>query len=122
MFKIGLALIVAAAVYWSVAFVPHYWVTFKMEEVVTVSILEWRDKRNVDKSKERLAHELEKKEIPLYVLPEDCDWYEEERRRHLACYWAVDVKWPLVSKRTTLEFFVGKYLTTNDEMRDWSEL
>ena len=117
LFKVGLLIAAVAAVYWGVAFLPHYWVTYKMEEVVTVSTLEWRDKSK-DKAQDRLARELDKKEIPLYVLPQDCEFYEEENRRHVDCYWAVDVKWLLVDKRTTLEFYVGKYLDKRDVLHD----
>ena len=119
-FKVTLALIVAMAIYWAVAFIPHYWVAAKMDEVVTISILEWRDKRSMAKSKERLERELDKKEIPQYVVPEDCEWSVEEDLRHLDCWWAVDVKWPIVDKRTTLEFYVGKYLDSDDHLGDWS--
>ncbi len=120
-FKISLLLLVAAAIYWAVAFIPHYWVAVKMDEVVTISILEWRDKHSMEKSKERLARELDNKEIPMYIAPEDCEWSLEEDRRHLDCWWAVDVKWPIVDKRTTLEFFVGKYLDKDDHLGDWTK-
>ena len=121
LFKLGLLIATVAVVYWGVAFLPHYWVTYKMEEVVTVSTLEWRDKSKA-KAQERLARELDKKEIPLYVVPQDCEFYEEQNRRHVDCYWAVDVKWLLIDKRTTLEFYVGKYLDSRDVLHDISEL
>jgi hypothetical protein len=121
LFKVGLLLVAVSIVYWGVAFVPHYWVAVKMDEVVTLTTLEWRDKSK-EKAIGRLDIELDKKEIPVYVLPGDCEFYEQEGRRHVDCYWAVDVKWLIVDKRTTLEFYVGKYLDGRDVLHDIDEL
>ena len=111
-----LAFIAGAYSIW--AFVPPYWTARKMDEVVTVSILEWRD-RNQVKGESMLAHELDKREIPMYIIPEDCEFWEDGKEKHVSCYWAVDVKYPLVDKRTTLEFEVHKYLDASGDLYDW---
>jgi hypothetical protein len=116
--KILVFLGIFAGLFWSYAFLPHYWTHMEMEEVVQVSLLTWRDK-NKARAMETLEHELKKREIPSYIIPEDCEFYEEENRRHMECFWAVDVKYPLIEKRKTLEFVVNKYLDENDNLYDW---
>lgn len=108
----------AAGAYAIWAFIPPYWTSKKMEEVVTVSILEWRD-RNQMRAESQLAHELDKREIPMYIMPEDCEFWEEGREKHVSCYWAVDVKYPLIDKRTTLEYEVHQYLDADQDLHTW---
>jgi len=112
----GAAFIAGAYLIW--AFVPPYWTAKKMDEVVTVVLLDWRD-RNLHKAEANLPNELDKREIPMYIIEDDCEFWEEGKEKHLSCFWAVDVKYPLVDKRTTLEFEVHKYLDTNQNLHDW---
>ena len=118
--KILMALVAVALAYAAWAFLPHYWVERKMDEVVTVVLLDWRDK-SLRRAQEGLPIEMDKREIPDYLLAEDCEFWEQGGEKHLECYWAIDVKYPLVDKRTTLEFYNHKYLDKNDALRDWED-
>ncbi len=117
--KVVMLLVVVAAAYAAWAFLPHFWVERKMEEVVQVSLLDWRDRNNQGRAEDRLLRELDKREIPEYILAEDCEFYEQGGERHIECYWAVDIKYPLLDKRTTLEFYCHQYLDKNDGLHNW---
>lgn len=118
--KTFMLLTALALAYAAWAFLPHFWVERKMDEVVTVTLLEWRDKTR-KRSEDRLVKELNDREIPDYILADDCEFYEQGGEKHLECYWAVDVKYPLVDKRTTLEFYCHQYLDDRDGLHDWEK-
>lgn len=114
-FKIFLTLVVVVGGTIAWFELPHQWVKYKMDEVVQLSILEWRDK-SLKKAEERLPREMDKKTIPNYILVDDCKFYEERAERHLSCYWAIDVTYPLVNKVRTLEFRSHKYLDASNHL------
>ena len=108
--KILLLLMAVVGSAWGWVIGPHHWHKYKMDEVVTVSLLEWRDKSQ-KKGEERLVRELDKREIPTYILPSDCRFYVERDEKHLSCFWALSVSFPLVGMPQHLEFRSHKYLT-----------
>ena len=116
--KIVMAIVAVGAAYAVWAFLPPYWAERQMDEVVTVTLLDWRD-HNRGRAEDGLPLTMDKREIPEYILAEDCEFWEQGGEKHLECYWAVDVKYPLVDKRTTLEFYCHQYLDKNDLLRNW---
>lgn len=107
--KILMVLIVVGSGFYVAVITPHYWIKYKMDEIVQVSLLEWRD-RSQAKAQERLLHELDKQEIPTYIIPKDCNIYEEKGERHVRCEWAVNVVFPVINQVQHLEFGAHKYL------------
>ncbi len=92
-------------------FYPIYLVKFEMSEVVQVVILDWRDK-NKTRAQSRLKAELRKREMPDYIYAEDCEFYTQQKQKHLDCWWEVDVDLPGYHK--TLEFTIHKYLDASE--------
>ncbi len=109
----------AAGAYYAWVVVPPHWVHIKMDEIVQVSLLEWRDK-SLRKARERLAREVEKRNIPDYIIPdEDCEFSERVGgERHLDCYWEVEVTFPFINKTQTFYFTSHKYLDSDDQLHD----
>lgn len=114
-FKILLALVVLVAGTWVWSIGPHHWTKYKMDGVVQVSLLEWRDKSQ-RKGEERFARELDKRGLPTYILPSDCEFYEERDEKHVSCFWAIDVSFPLLDTPQHMEFWSHKYLTTDRQL------
>lgn len=111
------------AIYLAWAFIPPYYTKYKMNEVVQITLLDWRDFNNQERSLETLVIEMDNKEVPEYVWPEDCEFFTDstDGSRHLDCYWAVEVKYPGLQKRTQLEFQVHKYLDSRDVLKTASD-
>ncbi len=106
------AAMVVGGLYVASVFYPIYLIKFEMAEVVQVVLLEWRDK-NKERAKSRLVAELKKREIPDYIYAEDCEFYTQQKQKHLDCWWEVEVKLP--GYQRTLEFIVHKYLDASEK-------
>lgn len=89
---------------------PHYWVKYKMDEVVQVTVLEWRDFQSMRRAQDRLPRELEKYEIPSYIILNDCTIFEEKGEKHVKCDWSIDVRFPLVEYKHHLDFVSHKFI------------
>ncbi|MCB9743028.1 MAG: hypothetical protein H6741_02805 [Alphaproteobacteria bacterium] len=100
-------------------FAPHYYAEWKMNDVVQVTLLEWADK-NKKKAEERFLRELDKREIPTYVIRDDCEFYESEGEKHIDCQWAVEVKIPLVNHWQHLEFSAHQSVNDNRNLTNWN--
>ncbi len=112
----------AATGLWAVyAFVPPQWAEREMHNVVIMSLFEWRD-RSLESAKKSLSKEMDKAEIPEYIWPEDCTYWEDGEQKHMNCYWEVDVFVPFTEKLVkTLEFEVHKYLDAKGNVHDQFE-
>jgi hypothetical protein len=86
-------------------FSPYYWDYLKMQEVTKSAVLEWDAWDSKPRAVTRLADELERREIPDYILDEDCEFIEEANQTYtVRCAWAVDVYYPFTDKFRTLSF------------------
>ncbi|MCB9758735.1 MAG: hypothetical protein H6739_02760 [Alphaproteobacteria bacterium] len=109
---------VAAGGYWLWTFAPHYWVKFKMDEVVQITLLEWSDKSR-EKAEARLLRELDEREIPEYVIPRDCELYEDQGLKHVNCAWAIEIVHPFIEKRSHLSFVSHKAVDKHRNLETW---
>jgi hypothetical protein len=106
-----LALAAVALVAWT--FLPYQWHYLKMKEVTKSAVLEWDAWDNKARAEEKLADLLDRRSIPDYILPEDCQFTEEPVAIYtVRCAWKVDVYYPFTKKFKTLSF---ETLETVDE-------
>lgn len=109
--KLIWAALVVSGLYAAANIYPIYLVKFEVSEIVQVVLLEWRDK-NKTRAQSRLTAEFKKREIPAYVYPEDCEFYTQQKQKHLDCWWEAEFTFPGFNK--TLEFTVHKYLDAGE--------
>ncbi|MDP2312754.1 MAG: hypothetical protein Q8P41_07600 [Pseudomonadota bacterium] len=98
--------LVAAAGGWAWFFGPYWLDYYKMEDVVGSAVLSWAA-FNENKGKMELAEGLRKREIPDYLTPDACRFYQEGGGvKVVDCAWTVDVYLPLVDQARRLNFRV----------------
>jgi len=91
-------------------FLPYYWHYMKMQEVTKSAVLEWDAWDNQARAEEKLADLLDRRSIPDYILPDDCQFLEEPVQIYtVRCAWKVDVYYPFTKKFKT-------YLTATIEI------
>lgn len=96
-----LVLIVAAlmGIGWAVIFGPYWIDAWKMQDVVGSAALSW-DAFSEDKGRQQLLDEMKRREIPEYLTPEECTFFEEpDHSKVVDCNWYVDVYPPLIEPR-----------------------
>lgn len=103
-----LLLAALAGVGWAWIFGPYYVDAWKMEDVVGTAVLSWAN-LNRARGEEELASGLRDREIPDYLNPQACDFYEEGSGfKTVDCAWFVDVHVPVVDQTRRLKFRVVK--------------
>lgn len=92
---------------WYYYFGSYYIDAFKMNDVVGTSALTWTAYNQV-RAQNELKDQLKRREIPEYLTPEQCTFYEEpEGAKVVDCQWVVDVEVPMLGERR-LKFRVAK--------------
>jgi hypothetical protein len=100
---IVLALVVGAAFLHT--FGPYYWDAVNMKEVVRNTALTYQD-RGREKGLERLTQELYQRDIPDYIVEDDCELESYDRMFTVRCAWSVSVEWPFTSISRVMSFDV----------------
>ena len=120
--KIIIGLVLLSGAYWAYAFLPHYWAAMKMDEVVQVTALYYRDNpHSEEKVREKYERELDIRDIPLYFEPDWCSIYDYARELHVECWWDVTVDVPALGPKV-VEFYIHKYVDpTSGELYDISD-
>lgn len=97
----------AAGIGWGVIFGPYYIDAWKMEEVAGSAAASWAA-YNEEKGRYQLIDEMKRREIPEYLTPDKCNFYEDaDQSKIVDCNWYVDVYPPLVEPRR-LKFHVTR--------------
>lgn len=97
---------------WSYYFGSYYVDAFKMNDVVGSAALSWTAYTQ-QRAQNELKDQLKRREIPEYLTPEQCTFYEEpEGAKVVDCQWHVDVEVPLMGERR-LRFRVAKAANGN---------
>ena len=107
-------LLVAAllGVGWYYYFGSYYIDAFKMNDVVGSAALSWTAYTQL-RAQNELKDELKRREIPEYLTPEQCTFYEEPAGAKVVdCQWIVDVEVPVLGERR-LKFRVAKAAVGN---------
>ena len=95
----------AAVALYAWTFLPYYWHYTKMQEVTKSAVLEWDAWDNQARAEDKLSDLLDRRSIPDYILPEDCQFLEEPGPIYtVRCAWKVDVYYPFTKKFKTLSF------------------
>lgn len=103
-------LIVAALVGagWCWFFGTHYVQAWKMSDVVGSAALSWQS-LGENRGHQQLEEEMRRREIPGYITPDMCTFYEEpDETKIVECSWFVDVYLPMVKEGRRLRFRVAK--------------
>jgi hypothetical protein len=132
-----LGILVLAAVVYGVlcarAFFPAWWTNFQVKEIVTESLMEWRDNGGPEMSdrlaKAKLTHLLDDMEIPAEIvfLADSCQQsgccFEMPfpGERHVDCAWGEEVKLPFLNKWVPLDFRVHRYLDAENHLHNVKE-
>lgn len=99
LFRLLLVGLLAAGIGWGVLFGPHWIAYYKQDNCVANAALRWSDVGE-DKGKIELKSCMEKAEIPSYLLPEDCRFFETpDKDKTVQCEWYVDVEVPMLGLR-----------------------
>jgi hypothetical protein len=105
---------------------PVFWTKVMVDEVVKLSLLEWRDKSE-GKALARMKYELAKRDVPENIVfvvescgPRGCCLFEREKDvRHADCWWDEEVEIPFTNQWVKFEFSVHKFLDPDDHLHDW---
>ncbi len=100
---IVLALIVGALFLHT--FGPYYWDAVNMKEVVQNTAITYQD-RGREKGLQRLTQELYQRDIPDYILENDCKLSSERQIFTVRCAWDIQVAWPFTEIYRTMSFDV----------------
>jgi hypothetical protein len=95
-----------AALAWAWLFGPYWLDYFRMKDVVGSAALSWSA---FDEARGRmeLAQGLRKREIPDYLTPDACDFYQDPGGiKVVDCGWTVDVMIPGLDSARRLHFDV----------------
>lgn len=113
-----LLLAALAGLGWCWLFGPYYVDAWKMEDVAGSAVLSWAN-YNKGKGEQELARGLRDREIPEYLTPQACDFYEEpEQVKTVDCAWFVDVQIPVVDQARRLKFRVVKSASRDGRLMD----
>lgn len=116
--KIGTVLLLLAAIVgggWSYYFGIHHVQAYKMNDVVGTAALTWVALGET-RAHQKLDEELRRREIPEYVTPENCTFYEDAGEKTVECSWVVDVYLPFVADGRRMRFRVAKTALANGEL------
>jgi hypothetical protein len=86
-------------------FGPYYWDAINMKEVVRNSALTYQD-RGKEKGLERLTQELYQRDIPDYIVEDDCRLENRGEIFTVRCAWTVSQDWPFTSIAREMSFDV----------------
>jgi hypothetical protein len=125
--KIGPILFLAVAIYGGLflkdAF-PVVWTWMQVDEVAKVTLLEWRDKSE-GKARTRMEFELGDRNVPSHIVSpvphcgeRGCCLFEQEKERHVDCWWDEAIFLPFSDVSWILEFQVHKYLDADNRLND----
>ncbi len=84
-------------------FGPYYWDAMHMKEVARNTCITFQE-RGEAKGKQRLTQELYQREIPDYIVEDDCDFIEKMGVHTVRCYWEVEQAWPFTDITRILVF------------------
>jgi hypothetical protein len=111
-----LALAALLGVGWAWFFGPYWIDYYKMNDVVGSAALSW-SAFNEARGRMELADGLRKREIPDYLTPDACRFYEEAGSvKVVDCAWTVDVYIPVVATARRLSFQVVKSVGTDGRL------
>ncbi len=86
-------------------FGPYYWDAVNMKEVVRNTSITYQD-RGKAKGLERLTQELYQRDIPDYIVEDDCKLSSRGQTFTVTCAWQVEVAWPFTSITRVMDFDV----------------
>ena len=98
-----IVIVLAIAGIWAYTFGPYYWDAVHMKEVVQATCLTFQD-RGEPKALGRLTSELYKREIPEYIVEDDCRLDKRRDVYTVTCSYVVEENWPFTSKTQVMEF------------------
>lgn len=113
-----LLVVLAVGLGWCWLFLPYYIDAWKMEDVAGTAVLSWA---NINRARGEgvLKHGLKDREIPDYLTPENCDFYEEaDGLKTVDCAWFVDVTIPVADQTRRLQFRVVKSASRDGRLVD----
>jgi hypothetical protein len=119
--RIGSVILLLAVILgggWVYFFGTHYIQAIKMEDVVGSAALSWQALGET-RGHQQLGEEMRRREIPSYITPEECTFYEEPGgTKVVECSWFVDVYLPLMKEGRRLRFRVAKAASPSGDLQD----
>ncbi len=118
--KIGTLLLLVAAIVgggWAYYFGTHEVQAYKMNDIVGTTVLTWVSLGDT-RAHQKLDQELRRREMPDYITPEQCTFYEEAGEKTVECSWVVDVYLPMVKEGRRLRYRVAKSGLANGDLVD----
>ena len=87
------------------AFGAYYWDAMQMKEVARNACITFQE-RDETKGIQRLTQELYQRDIPDYIVEDDCDFIEKMGQHTVHCYWEVEKKWTFTNISRLMVFEV----------------
>jgi hypothetical protein len=86
-------------------FGAYYWDAMHMKEVARNACFTFQE-RDESKGLQRLTQELYQREIPDYIVEDDCDFIKKHGKHTVRCYWEVEKAWPFTNITRVMAFEV----------------
>ncbi len=87
------------------SFGAYYWDAEQMKEVARNACFTYQE-RDESRGLIRLTQELYQRDIPDYIVEDDCDFHERAGKHTVHCHWEVEKKWPFTNIARVMVFDV----------------
>ncbi len=84
-------------------FGPYYWDAVNMKEVAQNPSITYAE-RGKDRAMDRLTQELYQRDIPDYIVEDDCKLSNRGEVFTVRCAWDVEVAWPFTTVTRVMSF------------------